>query len=269
MNVWTTSWHACNLENWFRGRHAFLVLSGPSLNDVDLSALSRRGIVSMGVNNSWLVHRPNLWLCVDTPNRFADVGWKDAGIVKFVPAEHARSPLRVSLGGGKFRTSQFRVDEMPSTFAYRRVDYFDHRSFLDQPGVPWGCPSSVADSLGMKGKRSCMQAAIAMLAYLGASTIYLVGADFKMTSDRRYAFDEGRTASAVRHNNVLFDSLNKRFHALRPHFAERGVRILNTTADSGLDAFDHMPFDEAVDRASNEASKPVESAGWYEPVRKR
>jgi hypothetical protein len=90
------------------------VLSGPSLASMDLSQPSRRGIVTMGVNNSWAVHRPTLWTCVDCPDRFIDIGWKDPGILKLVPVAHWNRRLRVALGDGKFRASQFRVREMPS-----------------------------------------------------------------------------------------------------------------------------------------------------------
>jgi SAM-dependent methyltransferase len=265
MTVWTTGFKPANLSNWLRGRHAFLVCSGPSLADLDLSLLSRRGIVTLGVNNSWLVHRPTMWTCVDHPNRFADVGWKDAGITKFLPAEHCRAWLRTQRGDGTFRRSNYTVADMPSVWLYRRGDGFDHRRFLGTDSIAWGCPSSVFDSLGINGKRSVMQAAIGLLAYLGASTVYLIGADFKMTADSRYAFDESRTPQAVRHNSILYEALDRRFAAMRPHFEERGFRVLNATPGSGLTAFDRIEYAEAIDRASAESMKPTGSRGWYEP----
>ena len=39
---------------------------------------------------------------------------------------------------------------------------------------------------------------------LGFRTVYLLGCDFKMASDRKYAFDESRSAQAIRHNNILY-----------------------------------------------------------------
>lgn len=266
LRVWTSDFREVSLGGWLRGRSVFLVLSGPSLNSFDLSQLGRRGIVTLGVNNSWLVHRPNLWLCVDTPDRFADVGWQDPGIVKFVPAEFANTRLRIDTQSGK-RESPLRVSEMPSVFLYRRSDTFDHKRFVDTVGVSWGCPSSGVDSLGIQGKRSCMQAAIALLSQLGAGTIYLVGADFRMAPDSRYAFDEARTPEAIRHNNVLYESLDERFRALAPHLADRGVRVFNCTEPSGLSAFDHVQFADAIEDAVAVCDRPTDSRGWYEPAK--
>lgn len=265
MSVWTSDFKPANLANWYRGRHAVLVLSGPSLADLDLSLLNRRGVVTLGVNNSWLVHRPTLWTCVDHPNRFADVGWKDAAITKIVPAEHCRSFLRVQRADGTYRRSDFTVADMPSVWLYRRGDGFDHRRFLGSDFIAWGCPSAVFDSLGINGKRSVMQAALGLLAYLGFSTVYLIGCDFRMTAEHRYAFDESRTAQAVRHNSILYEALDRRFAALRPHFEERGFRVLNATPGSGLSAFDRIDYAEAIERASAESTKPISSRGWYEP----
>jgi hypothetical protein len=60
VRLYTADFDGVSLCDFYRGRHAFLVLSGPSLAATDLSQLARRGIVSMGVNNSWAVHRPTL-----------------------------------------------------------------------------------------------------------------------------------------------------------------------------------------------------------------
>jgi hypothetical protein len=208
VRLYTADFDGVSLCDFYRGRHAFLVLSGPSLASMDLSQLARRGVVTMGVNNSWAVHRPTLWTCVDCPDRFIDTGWKDPGIVKLVPMEHWNRRLRVALGEGKFRASQFRVREMPSVLLYRRNEHFDPTRFLAEDAICWGNPSSTTDSLGIKGKRSVMLAALSLLHYLGFRHVYLVGADFRMSETEKYAFDEGRTKVAIRHNNVLYESLD-------------------------------------------------------------
>ena len=269
VRLWTADFDHVSLANFYRGRHAFLVLSGPSLLTHDLSQLSRRGIVSMGVNNSWTVHRPTLWTCVDSPDRFVDIGWKDAGITKIVPVEHWNSRLRVALGEGRFRQSQFRVADMPGVLMYRRTDHFDHRTFLRADTISWGCHTAATDSLGIKGKRSVMLAALGLLHYLGFRSVYLVGADFRMATDRKYAFEENRSAQSIRHNNVLYDSLDRRFRALLPEFAKARFEVLNCCPDSGLTAFPKIDFAEAVERASAECSKPVPTDGWYEPSKEK
>lgn len=127
----------------------------------------------------------------------------------------------------------------------------------------WGNHTSTKDSLGIKGKRSVMLVALRLLHYLGFRTVYLVGADFKMTPEQGYAFDEHRSAEAVRHNNVLYAALNQRFDALRDHFKHHRFTVINCTPGSGLTAFDHVPFEQAVDRASAECCTHRDTKGWY------
>ena len=95
LRLYTADFDSISMANFYRGRSAFLMLSGPSLNQLDLSLLNQRGIVTMGVNNAWTIHRPTLWTCVDDPGRFIDTGWKDPGITKFVPVCHRVRRLRI------------------------------------------------------------------------------------------------------------------------------------------------------------------------------
>ncbi|MBX3372599.1 MAG: hypothetical protein KF817_02085 [Phycisphaeraceae bacterium] len=267
LRLYTTDFDSVSLCDFYRGRHAFLVLSGPSLATHDLAQLTRRGVVTMGVNNSWAVHRPNLWTCVDSAGRFIDTGWKDPGILKFVPMSAWNERLRIQKPNGAMAASAFRVKQIPSVLLYRRSEHFDHRRFLDEDVVCWGNHTATKDSLGIPVsswvKRSVMLAALRLLQYLGFRTVYLVGADFRMTPDQGYAFDEARSAEAVRHNNVLYDSLNRRFEALRDHFMEHRFAVLNCTPESGLTAFPHIPFEQAIEKASAECGKTINTKGWY------
>ena len=265
LRLYTADFDSVSLAGFYRGRSAFLVLSGPSLNDMDLSLLGRRGIVTMGVNNSWAVHRPTLWTCVDAPGRFIDTGWKDPGVLKFVPTCQWNKRLRVQNANGTMRASAFTVRQMPAVLFFRRADHFDHERFLTGDSIPWGNDSKHPDSLGITGKRSVMLVAFRLLHHLGFGTVYLLGCDFKMDRDRKYAFAEHRATNAIRHNNVLYDSLSRRFEALRPHFERHKFRVVNCSPGSALDVFDRMDFAGAVAKAGAECGKPVNTQGWYEP----
>lgn len=260
----TAAGDTVSLCDWYRGRSAFLVLSGPSLAQLDLGKLNGRGIVTMGVNNSWAMHRPNLWTCVDPPNRFLDTGWKDPGIVKFVPAALLAHRLGVQQPDGTIRDSAYKVSQMPSVLAFRRADAFDHRTFLVDDSVHWGCLEGDQDAVSIQGKRSVMLVALRLLHYLGFRRVFLLGCDFTMSAERKYAFDEGRTDQAIRHNNELYRALGKRFAMLRPHFAQQGYEVFNCSPGSELEAFARMDYDEAVRLAGSECTKPVSSAGWYQ-----
>ena len=225
-----------------------------------------RPIVTMGVNNSWTVHRPTLWTCVDDPGRFIDTGWKDPGVLKFVPVCHWGRRLRIQAVDGTMRDSAYRVAQMPSVLFFRRSNHFDHERFLTGDTVPWGNDPKSTDSLGIKGKRSVMLVALRLLHHLGFRTVYLLGCDFRMAADHKYAFDETREAAAIRHNNVLYDSLIRRFEALLPHFEKHRFRVVNCSPGSGLGVFERMTYEDAVAAASAECSKPINTQGWYTPV---
>jgi len=263
LRLYTTDFDSVSLSDFYRGRQAFLVLSGPSLADHDLTLLNKRGIVTMGVNNSWAVHRPTLWTCVDSPGRFIDTGWKDPGVLKFVPMANWNGRLRIQKPDGTMAPSAFRVKQMPSVLLYRRSEHFDHRHFLDEDTVCWGNNSATKDSLGIKGKRSVMMVALRLLYYLGFRVVYLVGADFRMSPEQKYAFDETRGADAIRHNNVLYESLNQRFEAMQEYFKRSRFTIWNCTPESGLTAFAHMPYEQAIEKAAAECGKHVNTKGWY------
>ncbi len=266
LRLYTADFDSISLGGFYKGRSAFLVLSGPSLNNVDLTQLDRRGIVTMGVNNSWTVHRPTLWTCVDDPGRFIDTGWKDPGVLKFVPVCHWGRRLRIQAVDGTMRDSAYRVAQMPSVLFFRRSNHFDHERFLTGDTVPWGNDPKSTDSLGIKGKRSVMLVALRLLHHLGFRTVYLLGCDFRMAADHKYAFDETREAAAIRHNNVLYDSLIRRFEALLPHFEKHRFRVVNCSPGSGLGVFERMTYEDAVAAASAECSKPINTQGWYTPV---
>ncbi len=137
----------------------------------------------------------------------------------------------------------------------------------DQPGAgdDTDVDGKTPDSLGIVGKRSVMLVALRLLHYLGFGTVYLLGCDFKMAPDRKYAFEEHRAPNAIRHNNVLYDSLARRFEALRPHFEKHRFRVINCSPGSELRAFERMDYEKAVAAASAECGKRVRTEGWYEP----
>jgi hypothetical protein len=49
VRLYTADFDSMSLCDFYRGRSAFLMLSGPSLNQIDLAQLNRRGIVTMAV----------------------------------------------------------------------------------------------------------------------------------------------------------------------------------------------------------------------------
>jgi hypothetical protein len=187
----------------------------------------------MGVNNSWSIFRPNLWLCVDRPGSFLQQGWKDPSILKILPLGHRDSRLRRRLSDGTFVDSPRRPRDMPACLYYIRNESFDPSTFLSEATVNWGGHRTFTDSLGIRGSRSVMLAALRIAHYLGFANVYLLGADFRMTyGGENYAFPQGRSKASVRGNNKRYDELNRRFEALRPYFRRYGFAVYNCTRGS-------------------------------------
>lgn len=262
-SVFTRDFKPANLDGSLAGRPLFVVCSGPSATQVDLDRLGARGIVSMAVNNAWTMFRPNYWVGVDDAGRFHQSGWYDPGIVKFLPSPQHQQAIRTDEFDGKPTRSNVKVSDLPNTYFFVRDELFDPRRYADahSAGIMWGQAANTRCAIGIKGFRSVMLAAIGIAVYLGAGEVYLVGTDFSMDPEQPYAFGE-KNANA-RHNNKLYDALNRRFYAASPHLERAGVRVYNTVAGSGLTAFDFLPFAEAVRRASAKCSGEINAADWY------
>jgi len=259
--------HSFCMEDHWKGATAFLVLSGPSSNELDLSKIQRRGVVTMAVNNAWSLVRPTIWTSVDDPCTFLDAGWKDPGILKLVPYGLINKRLGTK-HGGKWRWSGKTVGEMPNLLFYKRNEHFKVNEYLHEDTVNWGNHKKVVDSLGCGGSRSVMLAAMRLLFYLGFRTVNLVGCDFKMSEEKKYAFPQERCAGAIRGNNNTYRDLNIRFKALRPLMEAQGMKVFNCNPNSGLEAFDHKPYDACVaeaDRFNDPAA--LDTFGWYDTVK--
>jgi len=75
-----------NLSNTMEGGAAFLVLNGPKgMAVIDRDKLYIPGVIRMCVNNGSKAVRPNLWTCVDPPDRFLRSVYFDPTITKFIP----------------------------------------------------------------------------------------------------------------------------------------------------------------------------------------
>lgn len=126
-------------------------------------------------------------------------------------------------------------------------------------------PRTVYDELCPLPKvLSTMFQAVRLVYYLGFRVCYLVGADFRMSDESRYSFDEEGNPGTVRGNNGAYPKINKIFHALRPEFDRAGFRVFNCYAESQLTAFDWISFDDAYAWAREHMPKVIDTRGWYE-----
>lgn len=266
--LYTRDGAGLSMRGQLAGQTVFLVGSGPSLVGMDLEALERRGVVTMGLNNSWALVRPRLWLCTDDPGKFHNLGWADPGILKFVPLNAARKHLRAKGDNGKPAVTGVRPVDCPSTLFFARAPAFDPAAFteLDElQGFQWGNPSNQPDELGHCGKRSSMLAAIHLLYYLGVSRIVLVGMDFWMDQEHQYAFDAGDTPQATQNNNDLYAGLNDRLGTLEPLLRDAGCELVNATPEheqSALTSIPRVELSDELEAAAAGYADGIDMRGW-------
>jgi hypothetical protein len=232
------------IEGMYRGRSCFLIGGGPSLNTYDISLLKSPGVLTLGMNNSVKVVRPNLWTCVDDPSRFLYSIWMDPQIMKFVPQAAFEKELWISThvaGASLWHKAGHRVGDCPNIFGYRRNEKFAAHRFLTENTINWGCHKDHG------GCRSVMLAALRMLYLLGIRTVYLVGVDLEMEAGKGYAFAEGRTAGAIKNNKNTYNRmLTEYFPQLKPYFDAAGYKVLNCNPNRKFNTFPYVPFEEAI-----------------------
>jgi len=268
LNLFRSKGLPVHLENAFYGYPVFLILSGPSLNDLDLSLLDKCKAFSFGVNNSWSIYRPTFWTCMDGPDKFISAGWKDPRIMKIIPDKKQSQNLRTKING-KFIDLKTTTSECPNVFYFKRNLEFDPTTFLTESTVNWGQDGKSQDLLGIKGCRSVMLAAIRLSYYLGFRTINLLGCDFRMKeNEQNYAFQQERVPSSVTGNNTTYNGLEKRFKALEPHFKQHGLNVFNCNPNSCLKAFPYKPYERAIDEFKSMLFESEDTSGWYDKENK-
>ncbi|MFI4854931.1 MAG: hypothetical protein ACIAQF_08150 [Phycisphaerales bacterium JB065] len=263
MECLTQYGHRVQLDGVLKNRSVFLAGAGPSLNDIPLSSLTRRGVISMAMNNAWSMFRPNYWICVDSPCRFVDKGWRDPGITKFCPVANRTKNLR-QRERNEIRPISMRPLDCPNTLFYQRSDLFNHETFLREPYVCWGNLGDAKDSTGCTGARSVMLAALKILYWLGARNVYLIGTDFRMDENTKYAFPQERPAGAITNNQYTYRVMLKRFEALKPHMDKAKFNVHCCVPHSPLcDIFPSIEYQDAIEKAAEECGGEFNTEGWY------
>lgn len=264
----TAEGHNLWLGDLYRGRSVFLIASGTSLKRYDLSKLRQPGIVTLGLNNSPRVFRPQLWTCVDSPSNFMRSIWLDPSIMKFVPLcatdklifdndsivkrDQQGRIIRDERGNpklfddlGRFvkhpaTGADLRVRDCPNVVYYRRNEFFQASQFLWEDTFNWGNHGDFG------GGRSVLLVAIRLAYVLGFRRVFLLGVDFDMSSDRKYSFEQDRTESSIKGNQATYQKLIQRFSELKPIFDREGFEVYQCNHASHLKVFPHIPYDDAL-----------------------
>ena len=102
------------LAGMFKGSSLFMMLSGPSLASTDFSLIDRRGIMTMGVNNSPSIYRTHLWTHSDPVDKFHHGIWRDPGIMKFTPIKYFGRLMRIKKNDGHFELTKETCSDQPN-----------------------------------------------------------------------------------------------------------------------------------------------------------
>lgn len=235
------------LKNHFENQSVFLIGGGPSINTVDTSFLSSRGILSFAINNigAYKSIRPNFWLCTDETSQFHEVIWKDGQIWKFIPEHFSGKPFKLADGSW----SKYCKRLCPNTWTFTLNEKFNSKEFFTTDNVCFGASKDFKDDLGLAGGRSTMLAAFKILFYLGFKKIFLLGVDFKMKEEEPYAFPQKKHKAGCNTNNGSYKLLEKRLTALKPQMKNFGMEVYNCNLESHLKCFPFLPVWEAIDLA--------------------
>ncbi len=246
-----------SIKDLYKNQSCFLICSGRSLNDMDLDLLRRPGIVTFGLNNSPRVFRPDLWTSGDNVGNFISSIYKDPKIKKFITYAKRNDYL---FDNFKWEQSQTKVMDCPNVIYYHMNDDWNEKTYLSEDGVSWGRKRDDG------GCRSVMMAAVKIIYSLGFRKLFIIGADFKMDENNKYAFKQDRTQGSIRNNNNAYKKLNERFTLLRPYFEENNFHVFNCTPDSGLKSFDYIDYKTAIDIAVKDFPDVVNerTEGLYE-----
>jgi len=227
----------------YAGRAAFLILGGPSVASLDRSDFGRPGVLTMGVNNSPAVIRPNLWISADPPAKFLRSVWLDPTILKFLWTTHAGKKIYCSANRAM---TEDRASDCPGIIQYGTMDPVEPETFLESSALQWGARGEPTKC------RSVMLLALRVLYDLGVRTVFLVGADFHQSPDAAYGWGEKADPARCKRNNQLFESLTGIFADLKPVFDAAGFHVYNATPGSKLDVFPHVSLADAMDFAAAE-----------------
>ncbi len=272
------------IADLFLGASCFYILGGPSLRTMPLELLARRGVLMLSQNNCPAVLpdgvRPDIWLHTDGQRKFCDGLWRDPSVLKIVPVKQWKQRgddcLRTRDGTGTLVAWQNKCGrDMPGVLGFHRNTAFDPAAYLHEPTINRGNDKEHATGLNKKGKKigepnrwphtiNTMFAGVRLAYYLGIKTLYLLGAEFRMASASPYAFDQGKSKGGVRANISAYADLCVMFDGLLPYFEAAGFEIFNCTPDSNLWSFDYVPFETAIERATEGITQTLDPRGCYD-----
>jgi len=261
MLLWDIHEKGISWENHYKGSKVFLVCGGPSLNDIDLSLLDNRGVISMAINNSWLKVNPDFWLGFDVPGRFHYDRWMDPSVMKIVPW-HNRDKFLFKRVGEDIVKSEETPKDAPNCWFLSNTATFNADTWFTERHANWGGAVEGLEPEG--GFRVTMFGALRTLYYLGFQEVYMIGCDWEMSNSEdkeAYAWEEDRAKVVRERNNNMYNWIEQVFKKLQPGFDKANFQVYNCNKNSKLSLFPFVTYEEAIERCT--LPEVTDTRGWY------
>jgi hypothetical protein len=250
------------LAGLYYGADLYLLLGGPSANELDLTKLSQRGVVSMAVNNAALTHRTNLFICGDPPKKFHDAIWRDPGIICFCPKSKMWNEMFQKKESGQTGVANEQIHFQPSVVGYERNSCFNPEKFLTEPTVSFGNSKKYDNE--WPPVLSTMFSALKVAWWLGFFRVYLLGCDWHWDYHKTaYSFEATRAVNVFASNNSSYEKMTPMLEALKPVFEAASFEVYNCNPESKLTVFPYVPFASAIESTANRIPSDLSGENWY------
>ena len=275
------------LRDMLGGRSVFLACGGPSTKQLPLVELAKKGCWTLAINNM-AAHpqiRPQAFVCSDPPSKFHHNIWRDPAIMKLLPKPklmggRGRSGMRVKTGTHmegdelvhdfepmRIGKARLKTRDMPNAWGFDRRSWLAvDDTFFTETSAAWGNHDAGVARTGEAKTVCTMLLGMRLLRYMGAGRVFLIGVDFFMSPTKGYSFPQGRNDGASVSNNRQFRIVNdwlERFEEMGI-FRKYGIEFYNCNPHSGLRAFPHVDFHDAVADATDGIDQKPDLSGWYE-----
>lgn len=217
----------------------FFLCTGPSLNNYDLTKLNNK--ITYSIKTIPLTHyKTTMWCGMEKHNEISAEILEDPTIIKFV-SDNVYNANYVT--NGKLKTFY----NLQNIFWFSLSIHYQANTFFSSPDVSWGLPKNARDEDRIPGRRSIMLASFKLFYYLGFKRIVLLGCDFNMTPEQAYCYGRKKGIIACQENNVLYETLQKRFTRLKPYIAQAGIEVFNCNPNSRLTVFPYKSYESCLE----------------------
>jgi hypothetical protein len=229
-------------ENAYRGRRAFILGTGPSLQQQDLSKLG--GELTFAVNSFWKHPVMAAWqptfYCLSDPVFFDSDPDRRSQLNDLMNVSHRSTFFFPAVISRQWREQNASSDDATHYVSF--AGWIHNRDF-EWPALHKSIPSSFI----------VVQLALMVAMYMGCNPIYLLGCDHDFAGDKGRIphFHQGPVLDASlagKQHPLSFvyeysHSIWKGYERLLRMANSRGVSIFNATAGGMLDVFDRADYD--------------------------